>query len=69
MSRTADLPLPYDSPLGPTLETDRLILRPPIDADLDGFCAFHADDTAMTYLGGLSSPPVVWRIMRTIAGS
>ena len=61
--------LPYDSPLGPTLETDRLILRPPVDADFDGFCAFHADEKAMTYLGGLSSPPVVWRILRTIAGS
>lgn len=61
--------LPYDSPPGPTLETDRLILRPPIDGDFDGFCAFHADEDAMTWLGGVSSPPVVWRIMRTIAGS
>lgn len=61
--------LPYTSPLGPTLETERLILRPPVDADFDGFCAFHADEKAMTFLGGLSSPPVVWRILRTIAGS
>ena len=57
------------SPLGPTLETDRLILRPPVDADFDSFCAFHADAEAMTWLGGLATPPVVWRIMRTIAGS
>jgi RimJ/RimL family protein N-acetyltransferase len=63
------LSLPYDSPLGPTLETGRLILRPPVDGDFDGFCAFHADEKAMTWLGGVSSPPVVWRIMRTIAGS
>jgi RimJ/RimL family protein N-acetyltransferase len=61
--------LPYDSPLGPTLETDRLILRPTIDADFDGFCAFHADSEAMIYLGGVATPPVVWRTMRTIAGS
>lgn len=63
------MPLPYDSPLGPTLETGRLILRPPADVDFDGFRAFHADEKAMTWLGGVSSPPVVWRIMRTIAGS
>jgi RimJ/RimL family protein N-acetyltransferase len=61
--------LPCDSPLGPTLETARLILRPPVDADFDGFCAFHADVGAMTFLGGLATPPVVWRTMRTIAGS
>ncbi len=63
------MPLPYDSPLGPTIETDRLILRPPVDADFDGFCGFHADAEAMTHLGGLATPPVVWRTLRTIAGS
>lgn len=63
------MPLPYDSPLGPTLETGRLVLRPPVDGDFDGFRAFHADEKAMTWLGGVSSPSVVWRIMRTIAGS
>lgn len=61
--------LPYNSPLGPTIETARLILRPPVDADFDGFCAFHADEKAMIHLGGLATPPVVWRTMRTIAGS
>ncbi|MCR6659151.1 MAG: GNAT family N-acetyltransferase [Asticcacaulis sp.] len=61
--------LPYDSPLGPTLETDRLILRPPADADFDGFCAFHADEATMTHLGGVVSPPVVWRNMRSMAGA
>ena len=61
--------LPHSSPFGPTLETDRLILRPPVDADFDGFCAFHADEEAMTYLGGVATPPVVWRTLRTIAGS
>ena len=61
--------LPHSSPLGPTLQTDRLILRPPIDADFEGFCAFHADAEAMTYLGGVATPPVVWRTLRTIAGS
>lgn len=58
----------FTSPLGPTLETERLILRPPVVADFDGFCAFHADAEAMTHLGGVQSPPVVWRTMRTMAG-
>lgn len=61
--------LPHSSPLGPTLETDRLILRPPTDGDFESFCAFHADEEAMTYLGGVATSPIVWRIMRTIAGS
>ena len=61
--------LPHISPLGPTLETERLILRPPVAEDFDDFCGFYNDEQVMTYLGGLSSPPVVWRIMRTIAGS
>ncbi len=56
------------SPLGPTLETARLILRPPVAEDFPGFCAFHADALAMTHLGGVQSPPVVWRTMRTMAG-
>ena len=31
------------SPLGPTLETARLILRPTVRADFEDLCAFHAD--------------------------
>lgn len=61
--------VPLHSPLGPTLETERLILRPPVVEDFAGFCAFHGDAEAMTHLGGVQSPAVVWRIMRTIAGA
>ncbi|MGA9659550.1 MAG: GNAT family N-acetyltransferase [Asticcacaulis sp.] len=61
--------LPLVSPLGPTLETARLILRPPVDADFEGYCAFHADERVMTHIGGVATPPVVWRTMRTVAGS
>jgi len=57
------------SPLGPTLETERLILRPPVAEDFEGFCAFHADEAAMKHLGGVQSPPVVWRTLRFIAGA
>lgn len=61
--------LPLTSPLGPTLETERLVLRPPVAEDFAGFCAFHADAEAMKYLGGMITPPVVWRNMRSTAGA
>lgn len=60
---------PHSTTLGPTLETERLILRPPVPEDFKGFCEFHADAVAMTHLGGVQSPAVVWRIMRTVAGA
>ena len=66
-----NLPLisPLASPLGPTLETERLLLRPPVSEDFDGFAAFHADAVAMTHLGGVVSPPIAWRNMRGFAGA
>ena len=57
------------SPLGPTLETERLILRPPVREDFDAFCAFHADEPTARYLGGVQSPAAVWRIMCVMAGA
>jgi len=62
-------PYPTTSPLGPTLETERLILRPPVTVDFDGLCAFSADPQAMKYLGGVQSPPMVWRMMCVMAGA
>ncbi len=61
--------LPLRSPLGPTIETARLILRPPVVEDFEGFCEFHSDKDAMKHLGGTLSDPVVWRVMRSIAGA
>lgn len=55
--------------LGPTLETDRLILRPPAMADFEAWCAFSADAEAARYIGGPMNPAQVWRSMMTIAGS
>ncbi len=55
--------------LGPVIETPRLILRPPVAEDFDGFCAFHADEDVMRHLGGVQSPAIVWRNMRTMAGA
>lgn len=55
--------------LGPTLETERLILRPPIQADFDGFVEMCAEEDTMRFLGGAQPPAGAWRQMATIAGS
>lgn len=55
--------------LGPTLETARLILRPPSAGDLDGFAAFGADPEAVRFLGGPQPRPVAWRTLVGLAGS
>jgi len=39
--------------LGPTLETERLLLRPPIEADLDGWAELMADAESSRFIGGL----------------
>lgn len=56
------------SSLGPTLETARLILRPPAAGDFDGFAAFSADPEVTRYIGGVGSRPIAWRAMRAMAG-
>ena len=55
--------------LGPTLETDRLILRPPIAEDLDGWEAFGADPETMRFIGGVQPRAAVWRAHAMMAGS
>jgi len=61
--------LPLASPLGPTLETPRLILRPPVAEDFESFCAFQSDEEVMTHLGGVTPDAVTWRAMRSMAGA
>lgn len=62
---------PYGSYLtiGPTLETERLILRPPVQNDFDAFAAFGADEEVSRHLGGVQPRHAAWRMMATIAGS
>ncbi|MDP3852172.1 GNAT family N-acetyltransferase [Phenylobacterium sp.] len=55
--------------LGPTLETARLILRPPIAEDFDAWAAFVADEEAGRFLGGAQPRPVAWRGMCTMTGA
>lgn len=55
--------------IGPTLYTERLVLRPPRREDLDGFAAFMGDEEATRFLGGPVPRSVAWRAMMAFAGS
>lgn len=55
--------------LGPTLETERLILRPPRLEDFDAWAAFMDDGEHVRYVGGRQSRPVAWRNMMSVIGS
>ncbi|MEI9902774.1 MAG: GNAT family N-acetyltransferase [Asticcacaulis sp.] len=61
--------LPLASPLGPTITTERLILRPPVPEDFDGFCAFTSDPQTMQHLGGVVLARRHLRIMTSVAGA
>ena len=53
----------------PTLETARLILRPPREEDLDGWAELMGDAESAHYIGGPMGRPAAWRAMATMAGS
>jgi RimJ/RimL family protein N-acetyltransferase len=55
--------------LGPTLETERLILRPPSGEDFEAWAAFAGDEEAARFLGGAQSRPLAWRAMCAMTGS
>ena len=54
---------------GPTIETERLILRPPVAADLDGWAEMMGDEQAARFLGGVQARAVAWRSMATMTGA
>jgi RimJ/RimL family protein N-acetyltransferase len=55
--------------LGPTLETERLILRPPVAEDLDGWAELMADPESARFIGGPVERPGAWRGLATMTGS
>ena len=55
--------------MGPSLETARLILRPPREEDLDGWASLMADEEAAKFIGGHMPRAGAWRAMATMAGS
>ena len=54
--------------IGPTLTTERLILRPPSAEDFPAVCAYMADPVTK-FIGGPLVPEAVWRGWATIIGA
>ena len=55
--------------IGPTIETARLILRPPVQSDFGGFSAMAQEIDTMRYIGGTVAPDAAWRIMAMLTGA
>src|SRR3954452_24828303 len=55
--------------LGPTLETERLILRPPQAEDLDGWAELMGDEEAARFIGGVQPRAGAWRGLAAMTGS
>jgi RimJ/RimL family protein N-acetyltransferase len=54
---------------GPIIETERLILRPPLAEDFEPWAALYADEEAMRHLGGPVGRSPAWRAMCAMAGA
>jgi RimJ/RimL family protein N-acetyltransferase len=54
---------------GPVIETERLILRPPLAEDLDGWAELAGDAEAARFIGGVQPRAGAWRSMAAMAGS
>lgn len=57
------------STLGPTLETARLILRPPMREDFEAYAATLQDEKTARFIGGVSPPEAAWRAFASMVGS
>lgn len=55
--------------LGPTLTTDRLILRPPTQDDFPAFAQMMSDAEHVRFIGGQQVRATAWRTWASIAGS
>ncbi|MBL4616645.1 MAG: GNAT family N-acetyltransferase [Robiginitomaculum sp.] len=51
-----------------TIETERLILRPPREEDFPALCAMAQDEEAMRFIGGVAEPAIAWRNFATLVG-
>ncbi|RDS80823.1 N-acetyltransferase [Dyella monticola] len=51
------------------IETERLILRPPVRDDFDAYAANMADDEAARFIGGQQSRAVAWRGFLSLSGA
>ncbi|WP_018997758.1 GNAT family N-acetyltransferase [Hirschia maritima] len=51
------------------IETDRLILRPPIADDLDAWADFMSNEEDARFIGGVMDRAMSWRALMTMIGS
>lgn len=56
-------------PLGPTIETARLILRPPTLEDFPRWAEFQGDAETTRFIGGPRAKAEVWRVLMSVAGA
>lgn len=54
--------------IGPTLRTERLILRPPSADDFESWATLMADADHVRYIGGVQPRAVAWRGLMTMIG-
>lgn len=57
------------SDAGPTLETARLILRPPTVEDFPRWADFMSHEETARFLGGVQAPAQTWRALMAVIGS
>ena len=55
-------------PLGLTLETKRLVLRPPDEEGFDAYAALYADEEAARFIGGVKDRAQAWRNFAGLIG-
>ena len=55
--------------IGPTLETNRLLLRPPSQEDFDGWAALMADEESARFIGGPQVRAASWRGLASVTGA
>ena len=54
---------------GPLLVTERLILRPPAEADFDAYAAMCEEEGTNDFIGGIVPRSTAWRQWCTLAGA
>lgn len=53
----------------PVIETERLILRPPMMEDFEGWVRLYSDPDTARFIGGVLPRPMIWRVFMTMAGA
>ncbi len=51
------------------IETERLLLRPPLRDDFDAYAELIADEEVARYIGGVQPRPLAWRSFMAMAGA